>query len=92
MNEAAQFDVRDLRLAAFIRRLHLRKVAEKTGIPYERVQRIFRGERKPQPGELQRIAEAIGIAASAVHADPDSMEGASSRDDQDVREPQVARG
>jgi hypothetical protein len=92
MRKNVPLDPRDLRLTAYMRRISILQIAQRTGIPYDRVQRLFRCVRAPKPGELELIAEAVGIAASAVHADPESREGASPRDTREVREPQVAQG
>ena len=51
----------DLRWAATLRRMSLRDVARAAGIDYQRTQRLFREDRRPKPGELQRIARAVGV-------------------------------
>lgn len=48
-----------LRLEAFARRLSIREVSRRTGIPYARLGAILRHERSPRRGELQRIEAAI---------------------------------
>jgi transcriptional regulator with XRE-family HTH domain len=43
------------------RRPTIKDLARQTGIAYERVQRILRGERQPRPGEVERLRHAAGL-------------------------------
>ena len=44
-----------------LRGTSVKEAARKAGLPYDRVQRLLRNERPPRPGELERIARAIGV-------------------------------
>ena len=60
-NDPAELDLASLRVALTLQRMSIRQLAQATGIPYQRCQRLFRGDRVARPAELERIARAVGI-------------------------------
>jgi hypothetical protein len=49
----------DIRLQAFVAGVTVKTLSRATRIPYERVQRLLRGERTPKPGEMERLAAVV---------------------------------
>lgn len=47
-----------IRWAAKLRGVSVKTLARSAGVEYERAGRLLRGERKPRPGELERLFAA----------------------------------
>jgi len=50
--------------------LLLKDLSEKTGIPYDRLQKILHDYRPARPDEIRAIAAAIGVPESDVAGHP----------------------
>jgi transcriptional regulator with XRE-family HTH domain len=57
----SQIELEQLRALLFLRRITIKVAAKQAGIPAERLGRLFRGDRSPRPGEVQKIAKANGV-------------------------------